>query len=53
MKKQYIKPTMSVVKMQHRSQLMQPSQVHTTSNNANLGLGGSDSDYIGEDGDIR
>ena len=50
---EYQKPAMSVVKMQHRSQLMQPSQVHTTSNNANLGLGGSDSDYIGEDGDIR
>ena len=53
MTKKYQKPAMRVVKLQHRGQILVGSEVRSMHSNADLDLGGSDSDYIEEDGDIR
>lgn len=53
MTKKYQKPAMRVVQLHHRCQILAGSEVRSMHSNAGLGLGGSDSDYIGEDGDIR
>ena len=53
MKKNYKKPAMRVVKMQHRSQILVGSEVRSMHSNAGLGLGGSDNDYYHDDDDIR
>ena len=47
MKKTYIKPTMFVVEIKQRSHLLQASKVVELTDNAGLGLGGSD-EGVGE-----
>ena len=50
---EYQKPTMRVVKLQHRGQILVGSEAKSMHSNAGLGLGGSDKDYYQDDDDIR
>ena len=52
-RKDYQKPAMRVVKLQHRGQILAGSEVRSMHSNAGLGLGGSDKDYYFDDDDIR
>lgn len=60
MKKEYQKPQLTVVELQHKENMLQASTYHIDAVNTNLGgdaigiIGdGSDEDYIEEDGVIR
>ena len=50
-RKDYQKPAMRVVKLQHRGQILTGSEVKSMHSNAGLGLGGSDKDYYEDDDD--
>ena len=51
MKKNYQKPAMCVVQLQHRCQILAGSEVHSLGGNSNMRYAGSDDDY--EEGIIR
>ena len=53
MKKNYQKPAMRVVKLQHRGQLLQGSEVQSMHGNSGMRYGGSDKDDYTDDGFIR
>ena len=53
MTKNYQKPAMRVVKLQHRGQLLQTSEVKSIGGNSGMRYGGSDKDYYQDDDDIR
>ena len=52
-RKDYQAPAMRVVKLQHRCQLLQGSEVQSIHGNSGMRYGGSDSKYYQDDDDIR